>query len=58
MITALSPVDGRYAEKTKALSPFFSEKALLFYRLLIEINWLQYLSSREEIPELRAFSSA
>ncbi|MEI7510570.1 MAG: adenylosuccinate lyase [Candidatus Peregrinibacteria bacterium] len=57
MVTSLSPLDGRYAEKTKDLSPFFSEKALLFYRLLVEINWFQYLAERSEIEELRSLTN-
>jgi adenylosuccinate lyase len=47
MLTAISPVDGRYADKTKSLIPFFSEYALIRYRLLVEIAYFKALC---EIP--------
>lgn len=46
-LTAISPVDGRYREKTMALAPFFSEYALIKYRVLVEI---EYLIALTEIP--------
>src|ERR1041385_7691341 len=42
-LTAISPLDGRYAEKTADLKLIFSEFALMRYRVLIEIRWLQAL---------------
>ena len=42
-LTALSPLDGRYAEKTEVLRLLFSEFALMRYRVLVEIRWLQQL---------------
>ena len=39
----ISPIDGRYHEKTKELSDYFSEYALIKYRIIIEIKWLIYL---------------
>lgn len=39
-ILAISPLDGRYSEKTKVFSQYFSEKALFKYRLLVEIKYL------------------
>ena len=36
---AISPIDGRYQSKTKALSPYFSEAALIKYRVLVEIEY-------------------
>ena len=36
---AISPIDGRYADKTAALVPFFSEGALIRYRILVEIEY-------------------
>lgn len=42
-LSALSPLDGRYGEKTKSLRLFFSESALMRYRILIEIRWLKCL---------------
>jgi adenylosuccinate lyase len=47
MLTAISPVDGRYADKTTSLIPFFSEFALIRYRLLVEIAYFKALC---EIP--------
>ncbi|MCF8244044.1 MAG: adenylosuccinate lyase [Saprospiraceae bacterium] len=39
MLTAISPIDGRYAGKTKQLSEYFSEFALIKYRVLVEIRY-------------------
>lgn len=36
-LMALSPLDGRYAQKVKELQPFFSEYGLIFYRVLVEV---------------------
>ena len=47
----ISPIDGRYHEKTKELSNFFSEYALIKYRVLIEIKWLIYLLDNGIIDE-------
>ncbi|MBI5448677.1 MAG: adenylosuccinate lyase [Gammaproteobacteria bacterium] len=47
-LTALSPIDGRYAAKTESLRPFFSEYALIKYRLHVEIKWLQFLNHKIE----------
>ncbi|MCK5896190.1 MAG: adenylosuccinate lyase [Cocleimonas sp.] len=55
-LTALSPVDGRYASKTTALRPYFSEFGLIKYRVLVEIRWLQALSQHPEIQEVPTFS--
>lgn len=49
---ALSPIDGRYHEKTQLLSPYASEAALIQYRLRIEIEWLIFLSEQAEIVEI------
>lgn len=57
-LTAVSPLDGRYAEKTAALRPLVSEWALIRYRLKVEVAWLCWLSARPEIPELPRFSPA
>lgn len=46
MINAISPIDGRYADKTKELTPFFSEYALIKYRIYIEIHYLLKLSNQ------------
>jgi len=55
-LTALSPIDGRYGDKTKVLRPYFSEYALIYYRVLVEIRWYQYLAELDEIPELPPLS--
>src|SRR3990167_1366736 len=54
-LNAISPIDGRYLKRTATLNPFFSEFALIYYRLLVEIRWLESLSaneSLEDIPEI------
>ena len=38
-LKAISPIDGRYRSKIEELSEFFSEKALIKYRLLVEIEY-------------------
>jgi len=43
-INSISPVDGRYESKTKELKKFFSEKALIKYRIFTEINYLIHLA--------------
>ncbi len=58
MITALSPLDGRYASKVAELSEFFSEYALIKYRCKVEIEWFKHLAEREDIPELRKLTEA
>ncbi|GAA0852613.1 adenylosuccinate lyase [Aliiglaciecola litoralis] len=55
-LTAVSPVDGRYGEKSKALRHYFSEYGLLKYRVLVEVRWLQKLASTPQITEVPAFS--
>jgi len=55
-LTALSPIDGRYFDKTKTLSPIFSEFGLIKYRVLIEVKWLQAMSEIDGIGEVPAFS--
>jgi len=56
-LTAISPVDGRYASKTAALRPIFSEYGLIRYRVIVEVRWLQKLASHPGIPEVPPFSS-
>lgn len=56
-VTAISPIDGRYRDKTEELSPLFSEFGLLHHRMLVEIRWLQHLAGRPEIPEVPPLSS-
>jgi len=58
MITAISPIDGRYAAKVNELSGCFSEYALFKNRVKVEILWLITLSKEVTIPECRLLSSA
>ncbi len=55
-LTALSPLDGRYGGKTVALREFFSEYALIRYRVIVEIEWLKALAAEPAIAEVPAFS--
>lgn len=57
-LTALSPVDGRYASKSADLREFFSEFGLIKYRVLVEVRWLQTLASHPEIKEVPAFTES
>ena len=56
-LTAISPIDGRYASKTAGLRPVFSEYGLIYHRLVVEVRWLQALSRHAEIAEVPEFSS-
>jgi adenylosuccinate lyase len=55
-LNAISPVDGRYFKKTRALCPYFSEFALIYYRLEVEIRWLESLANNELITEVPALN--
>ena len=55
-LSAISPVDGRYGNKTEAYRPIFSEFGLIHHRVIVEIRWLQSLSSLSEINEVAGFS--
>jgi len=57
-LTALSPIDGRYAGKVEALRPVFSEFGLIRFRTEIEIRWLQCLANHTAIKEVPRFSNA
>ncbi|HEY0978493.1 MAG TPA: adenylosuccinate lyase [Flavobacteriales bacterium] len=50
-LTAISPVDGRYRGRTAPLSRWFSEHALIRYRLEVELAWFTFLC-RVPLPEL------
>jgi adenylosuccinate lyase len=56
-LLAVSPLDGRYAAKTQALQDYCSEFALLKYRLIVEVRWLQHLAKTVEIAEVPALSA-
>lgn len=53
-LQAISPIDGRYHSKTAALIPYFSEEALIRYRVLVEIEYFIALCELP-LPQLKAF---
>jgi len=55
-LLAISPIDGRYANKTENLSQYFSEYALFRYRLLVEIQWFLALATHPDIKEIPSIS--
>ncbi|MCL2874821.1 MAG: adenylosuccinate lyase [Betaproteobacteria bacterium] len=57
-LTALSPLDGRYAGKVDALREHFSEFGLIRARLKVEIEWLKALAAEPHFAEIPAFSPA
>ena len=56
-LTAISPIDGRYGDKTQELRAVFSEYGLIRHRLLVEVRWLQALADRPGIVEVPALSA-
>jgi len=57
-LTALSPLDGRYAGKVAALREHFSEFGLVRHRVRVEVAWLVALSDEPAIPEVPRFSDS
>ncbi len=55
-LSALSPIDGRYADKTWDLREFFSEYGLMRYRVVVEVRWLQALAAHDGIQEVPQLS--
>ncbi len=55
-LTAVSPIDGRYGDKTRALRDIFSEYGLIRRRVLVEVRWLQQLAGHPRIAEVPALS--
>ena len=55
-LTAISPVDGRYATKTALLRELFSEYALIRFRVRVEIEWLKYLAACGEVTGVPSLS--
>ncbi|MBP3228985.1 MAG: adenylosuccinate lyase [Bacteroidaceae bacterium] len=55
-LCAVTPIDGRYASKTEALSPYFSEYALIRYRVRVEVEYFLWLASLG-LPQLPALSA-
>ncbi len=56
-LTAVSPIDGRYGNKTESLRTIFSEFGLIKYRVIVEVRWLQALSNESNIKEVPKLSS-
>mgnify|MGYP003334191318 FL=1 len=54
-LEAISPVDGRYFDKTEKLKKYFSEKALIYYRLKVEVEYFIALCEAQ-IPQLSNFN--
>jgi adenylosuccinate lyase len=57
-LTALSPLDGRYAAKADALRPIFSEYGLIRCRVRVEVEWLLALAAHPGIAELPPFPAS
>jgi adenylosuccinate lyase len=55
-LTALSPLDGRYASKTEALRNLFSEYGLMRQRVTVELGWFSVLADEDGIPEVPPLS--
>ena len=56
-LTALSPLDGRYAHATEGLRPWFSELALIAHRVRVEVEWLIALGAEPGVPEVAPFAA-
>lgn len=57
-ITAISPIDGRYFTKTRPLSKIMSEYGLIYFRVLVEVRFLQTLANEKTITECPALSDS
>ena len=55
-LNTISPIDGRYLKDTGVLADYFSEAALMRYRLRVETEYLIALSLQKEIKEINSFS--
>jgi len=55
-LTSISPLDGRYSKTVEELTEYFSEPALMYYRIKVEIEYLIALGDEKGIKELPAFS--
>jgi adenylosuccinate lyase len=56
-LTAVTPIDGRYQKKTEPLRRHFSEYGLIFYRVLVEVQWLRRLAAEPGIAEVPPMSA-
>ena len=57
-LMAVTPIDGRYADKTLELGTIFSEFGLIHHRVIVEVRWYQFLADSAEISELPSLSKA
>ncbi|HJU50132.1 MAG TPA: adenylosuccinate lyase, partial [Pseudogulbenkiania sp.] len=57
-LTALSPLDGRYANQAEPLRSLFSEYGLMKFRIKVELEWLKMLAAEPGIEEVKPFSDA
>ena len=57
ILTAISPIDGRYANKCSELRDVFSEYGLVKRRVLVECTWLEALCDDARIAECKALSA-
>ncbi|MDG2364256.1 MAG: adenylosuccinate lyase [Methylococcaceae bacterium] len=55
---AISPIDGRYADKANELRPIFSEYGLIRSRVQVEVHWLKALAAQPEISEVPTLSAS
>ena len=55
-LTAVSPIDGRYGDKTQSLRTVFSEYGLIRFRVEVEVRWLQSLANNPAITEVPTLS--
>ena len=56
-LLAVSPIDGRYSKKVEHLRAIFSESALMRYRVITEIRWLEYLSECDQLDQIPPMTS-
>jgi adenylosuccinate lyase len=57
-LQSISPLDGRYQSAAAPLANYFSEYALIRYRVIVELQWLLVMSEREEIDGVRPFTES
>lgn len=55
-LQTISPIDGRYLDKSSHLRQYFSESALMRYRVLVEIKWLLFLSQNRDLNQVPSLS--
>lgn len=56
-LNAISPIDGRYRDKVESLAAYFSESALIRYRVMVEIEYFIALCE-QPLPQLKAFDKS